>query len=165
MWWKGGGEGRAWYLQSERRTAGGNGRRLRAERERPPDTAGDEWQQSWAQYQPHPDTVHSDCSVRPGQRGEKIQLFELNLCWSFRGVCLLGFCLAGFSVGPPWVRTDGTVRQRGGVRRVVKWYRRFFYTSRLSCWRPSQKIVGYWLLGGDAPGLLRRRFEDDELPL
>lgn len=29
----------------------------------------------------------------------------------------------------------------------------------------SQEIVGYWLLGGDASGLLWRCFKYDELPL
>lgn len=39
-----------------------------------------------------------------------------------------------------------------------------FDTSWLSA-QTSQKIVGYWLLGGDASGLLWRCLKYDELPL
>ena len=43
-----------------------------------------------------------------------------------------------------------------------------FWTPSDSCpegARSSQEVVGHGLLGGDAPGLLGRRLEDDELPL
>lgn len=44
-------------------------------------------------------------------------------------------------------------------------FKSFFKHIMAVCWRTSQEIVSYWLLGGDAPGLLRRRFEYDEFPL
>lgn len=138
------------------RTADGNGRRLRAERKQPPYTTEDEWQQSWAQYQPHPNTFHSDCSVRLGSAA-KIQLFKMNLWGASEG-------FGGVSVKLLWVLTDRTVQQQDGVWQVVKWYRRFLHIMAVFS-KPSQKIVGYWLLGGYAPGLLWCCFEYDELPL
>lgn len=45
------------------------------------------------------------------------------------------------------------------------WVPEVFRHIAAVCSNTSQEIVGYWLLGGDASGLLWRRLEYDELPL
>lgn len=102
-----------------------------------------------------PYTFHSDCSVRFGQWGKNPAQAE-----AVRSFASFG----RFSVKLLRVQTDRTVQQQDGGWLVTNGTEDLD-TSWLVCSKTSQEIVSYWLLGGDASGLLWRCFKYDELPL
>lgn len=124
---------------------------------------GGEWKQSWVQYPPPLHAFHSDRSLRRGQR-IGIKLKKIKEKSFFRVVPNLTRFGRFFPSRLLRLKTDRTVQQRDGG-----WLVRNGTGDVDAWWLPrsgtSQEIVGYWLLGGDASGLLRRRFKYNELPL
>lgn len=140
--------------ESERRTDW-NGRRPRGERKRPCYIA-ERWQQSWAQYPPHPQHLSQwllcqTWAVWQKSSSSGRSYVQLRMVWQV-------FC-------PTALSSDWQNRPAAGwMMAGEKWYRRFRHIMAV-CSKTSQEIVSYWLLGGDASGLLWRCLEYDELPL
>lgn len=90
-------------------------------------------------------------AVRQKSSSSSWSCMELQRVWQ-------GFCLT--AVSSDWQNRPAAGWSAAGV----KWYRRFQHNMAV-CSKTSQEIVSYWLLGGDAPGLLRCCLEYDELSL
>lgn len=143
------------YREWERRTDW-NGRRLRGERKWPSSRAKEKWQQSCAQYPPHP--LHLSqwllCqawAVWQKSSSSGWSRLELRRVWQV-------FCLTALS--SDWQNCPAA----GWRVACERWNWRFWHIMAARS-KTSQEIVGYWLLGGDTSGLLWCCLKYDKLPL